>query len=112
MDPSMVANMMAGQGMYMGGGGGGWGGYEQQMMMEHQQQNMGPSMEDQIAAAKPMLKNIDKTTKKFIDTHCHIDTMYKKEGFNGDWDTYRYVGSHIWEIKNKIIQEKRSNRIS
>ena len=50
---------------------------------------MGPSMEEQLAAAKPMLKDIDHTTMKFIDAHCHIDTMYKKEGFTGDWDSYR-----------------------
>ena len=43
---------------------------------------MGPSMEEQIAEAKPMLKNIDTTTKKFIDTHCHIDVMYKKEQYD------------------------------
>ena len=49
---------------------------------------MGPSMEEQIAEAKPMLKNIDTTTKKFIDTHCHIDVMYKKEQYDGDWETY------------------------
>ena len=90
-DPAMSANMMGmmqqfmgAQGGYMdpqgyqGGYGGGYG-YQQQ----------GPTMEEQIAAAKPMLKNIDQTTKKFIDTHCHIDTMYKKEQFQGDWDTYR-----------------------
>jgi len=75
----MMGGPMGGQGGYDQG----WGAYDQGMM------NQGPSMEEQIAAAKPMLKNIDQTTKKFIDTHCHIDTMYKKEGFNGDWDTYR-----------------------
>ena len=75
----MMGGPMGGQGGYDQG----WGAYDQGMM------NQEPSMEEQIAAAKPMLKNIDQTTKKFIDTHCHIDTMYKKEGFNGDWDTYR-----------------------
>ena len=93
MDAAMGASMMGQMQNFMGGGGmggagQGYGQYDQQQYYEQQQ---GPSMEQQIAAAKPMLKNIDATTKKFIDTHCHIDTMYKKEQFQGDWDTYRLV---------------------
>merc|ERR1719454_1532011 len=85
----MGASMMGQMQNFMGvQGQSGYGqGYDP--YYDQQQQQQGPSMEQQIAAAKPMLKNIDATTKKFIDTHCHIDTMYKKEGFNGDWDTYR-----------------------
>ena len=55
-----------------------------------QDMNMGgASMEEQIATTKPMLRNLDTTDKKFIDTHCHIDVMFKKENYDGDWDTYR-----------------------
>lgn len=85
MDPAMSANMMGQMQSFMGGQQQGYG--HDQGQYYHEQQ--GPTMEEQIAAAKPMLKNIDMTTKKFIDTHCHIDTMYKKEQFQGDWDTYR-----------------------
>ena len=50
-----------------------------------------PTIEQQIMEAKPMLKNMDTTTKKFIDTHCHIDVLFKKEQYDGDWETYVYV---------------------
>lgn len=51
-------------------------------------QQLGPSLEQQIMEAKPMLKNMDTTSKKFIDTHCHIDVLFKKENYDGDWTTY------------------------
>ena len=92
MDAAMGASMMGQMQSFMGGGGtgGGYGQYDQhQQQQAYYEQQQGPSMEQQVAAAKPMLKNMDATTKKFIDTHCHIDTMYKKEQFQGDWDTYQ-----------------------
>lgn len=80
MDPQSM--MMA----MMNGGMAGMNG----MPMGNQEMSMaGPSMEEQIAVAKPMLQNLDTTDKKFIDTHCHIDVMFKKESYDGDWDTYR-----------------------
>jgi len=80
MDPQSM--MMA----MMNGGMAGMNG----MQMGNQDMSMaGPSMEEQIAVAKPMLQNLDTTDKKFIDTHCHIDVMFKKESYDGDWDTYR-----------------------
>ena len=84
MDPSVMSSMMSGMDPSMMGGMdpsmmGGMAGY----------QAYEPTIEEQILEAKPMLKNPDKTTFKFIDTHCHIDLMFKKENYNGDFKTYR-----------------------
>jgi len=78
---SQMSNMMA-QGMM-----------DPNMMMAQMDPSMmmasqGPTIEQQIMEAKPMLKNMDTTTKKFIDTHCHIDVLFKKEQYDGDWETY------------------------
>ena len=77
MGPNMAQNMMDPS----------MGGMDPSMMMGQGQ--MGPTIEQQIMEAKPMLKNMDTTTKKFIDTHCHLDVLFKKEKYDGDWEIYK-----------------------